>query len=252
MRGAKMFSILLGFLDAPTLDYLSDFCKKCGPISVSCASTKEEWFALFEQHEFDCFFFGFDDDIINVRSVIYNLRSNEHHQHTPIILFSTKIEYLITAFVHWRSCECFLLPFDNEKKEALNSLLHYYEGMYEKMHFTSQKFCQINTPKGIYNLPYSDILYVESTMKKSIIHLKKDAIHVPYPLYQVRRMIPDKNFVQTHRSFIVNLDNISYVDKSKEPWGIFFFESDKEAFVSRSHKKTLPPFFQGPDDENES
>lgn len=245
-----MFSILLGFFDAPTQEYLQDFCKKCGQLSVSCASTKEEWFALYEQQEFDCFFFRFDEDLLTVRDAIYHLRNCEKHEHTPIILFSTKIEYLITAFVHWRCCECFLMPFDNEKKEALVSLLHYYESMYEKMHSDNQKFCQINTPKGLYNLPYRDILYVESTMKKSIIHLKKDAIHVPYPLYQVRRMISDKSFVQTHRSFIVNLDNISFVDKSKEPWGIFFFDSDKEAFVSRSHKKTLPPFFLGLEEES--
>ncbi|WMI80168.1 LytR/AlgR family response regulator transcription factor [Anaerotignum sp. MB30-C6] len=246
-----MFSILLGFFDTTTQDFLEDFCKKCHQINVYSASTKEEWFALFEQQEFDCFFFRFEEDLMNVRNVIYSLRSDEQHQHTPIILFSTKIEFLITAFVHWRSCECFLLPFDNEKKEALSSLLHYYVGMYQKMHLAQRKFFQVNTPKGLYNLPYNDILYVESAMKKSIVHLKSDAIHVPYPLYQVRKLIPEKNFVQTHRSFIVNLDNISYVDKSKEPWGIFFFGSDKEAFVSRSHKKTLPPFFQGTDDENQ-
>jgi len=243
-----MFSILLGFLDAPTQEYLRELCNNCGQISVSHANTQEEWSALFKQQEFDCFFFRFEEDLMTVRNVIYDLRKNEQHKHTPIILFSTKIEYLITAFVHWRSCECFLLPFDNEKKEALSSLLHYYVGMYQKMHLVQNKFCRITTPKEIYNLLYSDILYVESTMKKSIIHMKNDAIHVPLPLYQVRRMIDDDNFVQTHRSFIVNLENISYVDKSKEPWGIFFFDSDKEAFVSRSHKKTLPLFFQGPDD----
>lgn len=244
-----MFSILLGFFDAPTQELMKDFCDQCGQINVSCASTKEEWFTLFEQHKYDCFFFSFEKDIMLVRSVIFSLRSHDQYQHTPILLFSTKIEYLITAFVHWRSCECFLLPFDNKKKDALSSLLHYYVSLYKKIHCDDRKFCQINTSKGLYNLPYSDILYIESTMKKSIIHLKNDAIYVPCPLYQVRSMIADKNFVQTHRSFIVNIENVSFVDKSKEPWGIFFFNSDKEAFASRSHKKTLLPFFPGTDDE---
>lgn len=245
-----MFSILLGFFDAPTLDFLENLCANCGQINVYSASTKEEWFALFERYEFDCFFFRFEEDLADVRNAICSLRDREDYLHTPIVLFSTKIEYLIMAFVHWRSCECFLLPFDNEKKETLDSLLHYYVSMYQKMHFVQRKFCQINTPKGIYNLPYSDILYIESTLKKSIIHLKNDAIHVPCPLYQVREQIADKNFVQTHRSFIVNIQNISYVDKSKEPWGIFFFDSDKEAFVSRSHKKTLSSLFYGCNEEN--
>ncbi|KXL53041.1 LytTr DNA-binding domain protein [Anaerotignum neopropionicum] len=244
-----MFSVLLGFFDAPTQKLLFDFCDQCGEINVSCASTREEWFALFEQHEYDCFFFSFDKEIMQVRSVIFTLRNHEQHQHTPILLFSTKIEYLITAFVHWRSCECFLLPFDDKKRNALSSLLHYYVGMYKKIHFADRKFCQINTSKCLYNLPYNEILYIESAMKKSIIHLKKEVIYVPSPLYQVRSIIPGNNFVQTHRSFIVNLDNVSYIDKSKEPWGIFFFNSDKEAFASRSHKKSLLPFFPGIDNE---
>ncbi|MDD3393373.1 MAG: LytTR family DNA-binding domain-containing protein [Anaerotignum sp.] len=247
-----MFSVLLGFFDAPTQKLLMDFCDQCGQINVSCASTKEEWFTLFEQHEYDCFLFSFEKDIMLVRSVIFSLRNHDHHQHTPILLFSTKIEYLITAFVHWRSCECFLLPFDNKKKEALHSLLHYYVSLYKKMHSADRKFCQINTSKGLYNLPYNEILYIESAMKKSIIHLKKEVIHVPCPLYQMQSMIPGNSFVQTHRSFIVNLENVSYIDKSKEPWGIFFFNSDKEAFASRSHKKALLPFFPGAENETTS
>ena len=244
-----MFSILLGFFDAPTRDSLLDFCKKCGQIEVHYASTKDEWFTLFEQREYNCFFFSFEEDIMSVRSVIFALRNNEKHQHTPILLFSTKIEYLVTAFVHWRSCECFLMPLDQKKKDALQSLLQYYVGLYKKIHALERKFCQIDTPKGFYNLPYNAILYIESTMKKSIIHLKDDVIHVPYPLYQAQRIFSDKNFVQTHRSFIVNLENISYIDKTKEPWGIFFFDSDKEAFVSRSHKKSLLLFFPDTDGE---
>ncbi len=244
-----MFSILLGFFDAPARDFLLDFCKTCGQIEVSYASTKEEWFALFEHQKYNCFFFSFEEDIMSVRSVIFSLRNHEHHLHTPILLFSTKIEYLVTAFVHWRSCECFLMPLDNKKKDALQGLLQYYVGLYKKIHASERKFCQINTPKGLYNLPYSAVLYIESTMKKSMIHLKDEVIHVPYPLYQVRKIFPDKNFVQTHRSFIVNLENIAYIDKSKEPWGIFFFDSDKEAFVSRSHKKTILRHFPNLEEE---
>ncbi|MFV0315079.1 MAG: LytR/AlgR family response regulator transcription factor [Anaerotignum sp.] len=238
-----MFSILLGFFNTSTQDYLEDFCQTCGEFSIHHASTKDEWYSLFKQHEFDCFFFDFDQNEAIVRDTICTLRNTDQHQHTPILLFSTKIEYLITAFVHWRCCECFLLPFANETKEALSSLLYHYAGLHEKIHLVPHNFFQIDTPKGLHNLPHNDILYIESTMKKSIIHLKNDVIHVPQPLYQVKSLVPDKNFIQIHRSFIVNLNNISHVDKSTEPWSVHFFHSKKEAFVSRSHKKTLPSFF---------
>lgn len=99
--------------------------------------------------------------------------------------------------------------------------------------------CLISTPKGIYNIPYDDILFVESGQKKSIFHLTKDTLFLPVPLYRIHQILPDFCFVQTHRSFIVNLHKVSYIDKTKDPWTICFFGSDQRAFVSRSFRKEV-------------
>jgi len=99
--------------------------------------------------------------------------------------------------------------------------------------------CLISTPKGIYNIPYEDILFVESGQKKSVFHLTRETLSLPVPLYRIREILPNTCFVQTHRSFIVNLHKISYIDKTKDPWTICFFGSEKTAFVSRSYRKDL-------------
>ena len=99
--------------------------------------------------------------------------------------------------------------------------------------------CLISTSKGIYNIPYEDILFVESGQKKSIFHLTKETLSLPVPLYRIREILPGSCFVQTHRSFIVNLHKISYIDKTKDPWMICFFGSDKTAFVSRSFRNDV-------------
>ena len=100
-------------------------------------------------------------------------------------------------------------------------------------------FFRINTAKGIYNIPYSDILFVESGQKKSFIHLTNNTICLPLPLYRIREILPESFIIQTHRSFIVNLKKISYIDKTKDPWVISFFGSKKTAFISRSFKKDV-------------
>lgn len=99
--------------------------------------------------------------------------------------------------------------------------------------------CLISTAKGIYNIPYSEILFVESGQKKSVIHLTNNTICLPVALYRIREVLPEPTFVQTHRSFIINLKNVSYIDKTKDPWVISFFGSNKTAFVSRSFKKDV-------------
>lgn len=99
--------------------------------------------------------------------------------------------------------------------------------------------CRINTAKGIYNIPHSDILFVESGQKKSIFHLTKNTISLPVPLYRIGEALLEPYFIQTHRSFIVNIRNVSFIDKTKDPWVISFFDSNKTAFVSRSFKKDV-------------
>ena len=73
-------------------------------------------------------------------------------------------------------------------------------------------YCRISTQKAIYKIPYQDILFIESEQKKSVIHLLKKTICVSVPLYRILEVLPKETFVQTHRSFIVNLKNASSID----------------------------------------
>ena len=100
-------------------------------------------------------------------------------------------------------------------------------------------YCRFSTAKAIYKIPHREILFIESEHKKSIIHLSDDTICVPVPLYRIRDVLPESKFVQTHRSFIVNLENASRIDKTKDPWAISFFGSEQMAFVGRSFKKNF-------------
>lgn len=104
----------------------------------------------------------------------------------------------------------------------------------DKAHHPS--YCHITTTKGIYNLPLNEILFIESHQKKSILHTKNGVLPLPIPLYRIRKALPAPIFLQTHRSFLVNLNNISYIDKQKDPWTIHFFMTEKHAFISRSFR----------------
>ena len=133
---------------------------------------------------------------------------------------------------------------DDEIKQTIKELCSGMEQVQISDHrilpeYKESPFCRINTAKGIYNIPHSDILFVESGQKKSIIHLAKNTICLPAPLYRIREALLAPYFIQTHRSFIVNIKNVSFVDKTKDPWVISFFGSNKTAFVSRSFKKDV-------------
>ena len=96
--------------------------------------------------------------------------------------------------------------------------------------------CHITTTKGIYNIPLDDILFIESCQKKTIIHLKYGTLPLPLPLYHLKNALPAPLFLQTHRSYIINLNNISYIDKQKDPWVVSFYATKKQAYISRSFR----------------
>ncbi|MBR4015944.1 MAG: LytTR family transcriptional regulator [Anaerotignum sp.] len=232
-----MFKILISHFDDSVKQELRKICLACDSIHLLEAKTIEKLTSMANTHMIDCFFFCLDQNSSAIRGFISQIRQTANYAHTPFILFSTKMELLVSASLHLRCCEFFLLPMTNDKKEVLIDLIQYYDGLYKKIHPDDAFQCRISTPKGMYNIPYNDILYVESALKKTIIHTKSGTITLPLPLYRLREILPHTFFVQTHRSFIVNIKNAVHLDKSKEPWIISFFNYEKTAFVSRSFKK---------------
>lgn len=96
--------------------------------------------------------------------------------------------------------------------------------------------CHITTSKGIYNVPLQDIFFIECHQKKSLVHTKAGILTLSLPLYRMKETLPPVVFLQTHRSFLVNLKNISHIDKQKDPWTISFFGYKEHAFISRSFR----------------
>lgn len=238
-----MLSILVGFFETSTLDVVDPILKSHPLVVATYATTVDEWNYLLKKQHYDLFLFQISANESNVQNIVNALKENPEHKFKPVYIFCKKIEILVSSYINWHCCECFLLPLSEESKLHFDELLHYHERLYYQILSPQKKHFQVESTKGIHVVPLTQILFVESTMKKSILHLRGEDLHLPYPLYRIRSLLPAENFVQTHRSFIVNVSNISFIDKSNEPWGIFFFDSHKEAYVSRSHQKELLPYF---------
>lgn len=100
-----------------------------------------------------------------------------------------------------------------------------------------EEHCRIRTAKQYYDIPYEDILFIESECKKSVIYTKRGRVMVPVPLYRIKQELPEHIFLQTHRSFIVHIENILSIDKMGEAWEISFAGAAKRVPVSRTYRK---------------
>ena len=109
---------------------------------------------------------------------------------------------------------------DGYDVEASGYLLKPYN--YEKLRLCMSRIMrssdvrtyQIISRNGIYRIPYSEILYVESCNSRCILHRQGGEEYSIYKkLGQIEDELSDMRFLRYHRSYIVNLDFVAYVDR---------------------------------------
>ena len=97
-----------------------------------------------------------------------------------------------------------------------------------------------NTNKGeLYYIPHQDILYIEKSLNDNTSNIvtKNKAYNIRKTIKELEVELGNTiNFIKTHRSCIVNLNNIIHIDFENN---IIAFVNKEIDLLSRSHKKNL-------------
>jgi len=80
--------------------------------------------------------------------------------------------------------------------------------------YKSRRTISIDTADGITLVVVDDIAFVETLNHELVINTKEGEISCKMPLYKLERIISDERFVQTHRSYLVNLAHIKRVTRT--------------------------------------
>lgn len=97
-------------------------------------------------------------------------------------------------------------------------------------------------------IPFSDILWVEAARSYCCIHTsKKKSIILTCPLADVRKRLPPDQFIQTHRSYVVNAGlidrfsgNVLYIGPQSIPISRTFKKKVMEHFFFLDNIKEAP------------
>lgn len=87
-----------------------------------------------------------------------------------------------------------------------------------------------------FQVPFSDILYFETTEISHKVRLICRSRQVTFyaTLGEIEKI--DKRFYQIHRSFVVNISNITEVNR---PEGLVYFDKERNCMISRRKIKTV-------------
>lgn len=131
-----------------------------------------------------------------------------------------------------------MLDFISKYDENINVKL--IDTLEVALEILGQKKSFIFTSSGeLYQIPYHDILYIEKCLNgnDSTIVTNSDRYNVRDSINHLEEILSDDaRFLKTHRSCIVNLNRIKYVDFDQN---IIQFGNKKIDLISRSRRKLL-------------
>jgi len=101
-----------------------------------------------------------------------------------------------------------------------------------------EKFLFIKSEYKILRINLSEIKYIEGMREYVRIFIEgKKPVMALMSMKKMEEFLPDKNFMRVHRSFIVNLDKITTIERNR-----IIFDEDVYIPVSEQYKPTFQEF----------
>ncbi|MBC1795447.1 response regulator transcription factor [Listeria booriae] len=153
-----------------------------------------------------------------------------------IVFISTHSEFAPLTFSYKVSALDFIAKNQNDEdfSNRITSCLSFVEENKVKEIATDVFIFENNNKK--FQIPFSEILYFETSPQphRVFIVTKKQRLEFYSNLATIEKL--DDRLYKSHKSFVVNLANISKIDKS---CNILYFDNGESCFVSRRKLKNI-------------
>ncbi len=96
-----------------------------------------------------------------------------------------------------------------------------------------EEYIYLREKNIIHKIPLTEIIYVESMGDNLIVHTEKRTISSRYTISSIEKVLPEKNFIRIHRSFLISAKYIT----SFSPVNVIL--GDKEFPIGASYKDSV-------------
>ncbi len=160
---------------------------------------------LLEEHEVDIIFL--DVQMPEMSGIELVARLNNGYE---VILVTANDNYAVDAFDQ-KVTDYLIKPFEYDRfSQAVNKARVNIEAFRKKKNQIEHIF--IKSDGKIIHLRLSDILFVEALADYVVINTETKKYIVHHTMKGVEKKLPDHRFVRVHRSFIVNLEKIDFIE----------------------------------------
>lgn len=139
---------------------------------------------------------------------INNIRDNRRYQYAPVIFITALEDPKLTAYKELHCYNYIEKPFDS--KEVLKTV---EDALGFPVLVPKKEFVYFRKDGILYSVKIEEIVYISASRQGIEVHTIKDCLRLSYrTISEILQELESSNFVQCHRSIIVNKNYIEHYD----------------------------------------
>ena len=238
-----MYNILVLEDDCIQLKTLSDIIKQSGDMyKVYETSNISEALEIAKQEMIDLFYIDINLKNESGLNFALELRKIESYRLNWIIFVTIYKEYMLSAFRRVHCYDYILKPYNKENIQRITKLLLSGSGAQVAVTEVKEKFIIVPIRNIQVKIFVHEIIFVEVFIRTSIIHTINGSFTMDYlSLRKLNSMIDHRNIIQSHRSYLVNINYINKIEKTndKTSYKIYFYNTKEIAYLGNNYKKYI-------------
>lgn len=193
---------------------------------------------LSQIYDIDLFFIDIFLEETSGIDLAKKIRENTKYLLTWMIFVTSDISSIVQAFKETHCYDYIIKPYNPDEIISLCRRL-----LFKPTDENKNLILKINNSTRI-KLPLNSILYIEKSGFDCIIHTVTGTVKSKYTsLKRILESLSNNNFVQSHKSFIVNKDFIKSINIiDGQSWEVEFINSKKMAFIGKKFKNSFKEF----------
>ena len=238
-----MYNILILEDDCIQLKTLSEIIKQSGNMyQVYETANISEALKIAQQQIIDLFFVDINLKNESGLKFALEIRKIESYRLNWIIFVTIYKEYMLSAFKKIHCYDYILKPYNKEYIQGITKLLLSDSGAQVAITEVKEKFIIVPIKNIQVKIIINEIIFVEVFIRTSIIHTINGSFTMDYlSLKKLNSMIDHRNIIQSHRSYLVNINYINKIEKTndKTSYKIYFYNTKEIAYLGNNYKKYI-------------
>jgi DNA-binding LytR/AlgR family response regulator len=181
-------------------------------------------------------------------SLARKIRRIEKYQLLPIIFETAENKDLPETYKQYHNFDYISKPYTRETFLEISArFLNEIEAHKKLLHPKKESKIAFYHDGGWLSIPFSDILYATTSIRKiKIVMRNKVFFRSATTLSNIITEIGEKMFVQCHKAYAVNVENVEKIEQvSHKTWNIYFKNTDVDPCqLSQRYKKVVDGLIQ--------